>query len=653
MKKCLFFVVMMICALAFSAVYADDLADVQAAGVLNFGTSPYYIPFAYYDDSGEMTGIDVALMQEVARRMGISLKATDIAFDGLIDALEIGQVDVIGGALTKSDERAQRIDFTRIYYNGSALFVSKAGKTAQGSGYESFRNTKLGVEKGTSFEQWIRTNLVTPGIISTRNLYTYSKVSDAIAAMDRGDIDAVLMDQDIYEELYATSGKYASYYSDVTKENYAFGCRKNSTLTAAINGHLTDMMKDGTAQTIANRFFQMDYSSVVNSNARPSQLVAPTAAANSSVVIPTAAPSSCINSMSFVKDVTITDGHQVKPGEKFTKTWRIYNNGTCTWTPYYTFVYVSGDQMSGRNIYIPTSVAPGQTVDISVDMVAPNNSGTYRGYWQMRGANGVNFGATVWCKVRVQGSTPTATPKRDDGQKAVNPTVEYFYPDSYSGVSGSCPTVYWGTKNTNVVYVSVDGSNATTSYNAYGQAVICSSAFNNAGSHTVELLARNVVSDAYSSFTYTISSSGGGDGQQEVYPSVEYFYPDYYSGVTDGCPTVYWGTKNAQKIYITVDGSNAVTSTNAYGQAVVCSPNLSSAGTHTIELLARNAIDDTYSSFGYTTYSSSGSSSSSSSSSDWSSSGSDYDYVYEEDTNYLDDCLFYDEETDTWFSICE
>ena len=145
MKKFLLFVVMMICAFAFTAVYADDLADVQAAGVLNFGTSPYYIPFAYYDESGTMTGIDVALMQEVARRMGVSLKTTDIAFDGLIDSLEIGQVDVIGGALTKNDERAARIDFTRIYYNGDALFVAKSGKTASGSGYEGLRDAKLGV----------------------------------------------------------------------------------------------------------------------------------------------------------------------------------------------------------------------------------------------------------------------------------------------------------------------------------------------------------------------------------------------------------------------------------------------------------------------------------------------------------------------------
>ncbi len=659
MKKFLLFVVMMICAFAFTAVYADDLADVQAAGVLNFGTSPYYIPFAYYDESGEMTGIDVALMQEVARRMGVSLKKTDIAFDGLIDSLEIGQVDVIGGALTKNDERAERIDFTRIYYNGSALFVSKAGKTASASGYEAFRNTKLGVEKGTSFEQWIRTNLVNGGIVSTRNVYTYSKVSDAMSALDRGDVDAVLMDQDIYEDLYAKSGKYTAYYSDVTKENYAFGCRKNSTLTTVINGHLTDMIKDGTAQTIANRFFQTDYSSVVTSVARPSQIATPTASASASVIIPTAAPSTCVNSMSFVKDVTITDGHQVKPGERFTKTWRIYNNGTCTWTPAYSFVYVSGDQMSGRNINIPTNVAPGQTIDISVDMIAPNGNGTYRGYWQMRGSNNVNFGATIWCKIRVQGSAPapTATPRPQDGQKAVYPSVEYFYPDAYSGVTGGCPTVYWGTKNANTVIVTVDGVTANTSYNAYSQAVICSSAFNTPGTHTIQLIARNVVDDTYSSFGYTVYADSKEDGQKDIRPSIDYFYPDYYTGIAGGCPTVYWGTSNADMIYITVDGATATTSSNASGAAVVCSSKLDSAGSHTIELLARNVVDDTYSSFGYTTYTVNPDpvyvNDPVTYSDDSTVYYDDSDTYYDDDTNFVDDCLVYDDETDTWYSICE
>ena len=100
--------------------------------------------------------------------------------------------------------------------------------------------------------------------------------------------------------------------------------------------------------------------------------------------------------MTFAADVTIADGHQVSPGERFRKIWRVYNNGTCTWTAGYSFVYVSGDRMSGNNIAIPSVVSPGQTVDLAVDLIAPTGSGTYKGYWQMQAPNGKNFGETIW-----------------------------------------------------------------------------------------------------------------------------------------------------------------------------------------------------------------------------------------------------------------
>ena len=106
--------------------------------------------------------------------------------------------------------------------------------------------------------------------------------------------------------------------------------------------------------------------------------------------------------MSFAGDVTITDGHQVKPGERFRKTWRVKNTGNTTWTPYYSFVYVSGDRMNGKDINIPSTVYPGQTVELSVDLTAPKDDGTYRGYWQMRTPYGYNFGETIWVKVRVR-----------------------------------------------------------------------------------------------------------------------------------------------------------------------------------------------------------------------------------------------------------
>ena len=96
------------------------------------------------------------------------------------------------------------------------------------------------------------------------------------------------------------------------------------------------------------------------------------------------------------------DGTGMNQGAGFRKTWRVKNTGTCTWTSDYSFVFVSGDQMSGQNIYVPANVAPGQTVDLSVDLIAPNGEGTYRGYWQMRTPYGYNFGETIWVKVRVR-----------------------------------------------------------------------------------------------------------------------------------------------------------------------------------------------------------------------------------------------------------
>ena len=61
--------------------------------------------------------------------------------------------------------------------------------------------------------------------------------------------------------------------------------------------------------------------------------------------------------MAFVKDVTIPDGTQLSAGEVFTKTWRLQNRGTCTWTPDYMLVYTSGDQMGSTTaVRLPGNV---------------------------------------------------------------------------------------------------------------------------------------------------------------------------------------------------------------------------------------------------------------------------------------------------------
>jgi hypothetical protein len=109
-----------------------------------------------------------------------------------------------------------------------------------------------------------------------------------------------------------------------------------------------------------------------------------------------------------VTDVTIPDGTLLDPGESFTKTWRLKNSGTCSWTPSYAVVFGTGDSMSGPVTQALTgNVNPGQTMDISVDLKAPATPGDYTGYWKLRNAAGVTF-ATFYVTIKVSGGGPFA-----------------------------------------------------------------------------------------------------------------------------------------------------------------------------------------------------------------------------------------------------
>jgi len=95
----------------------------------------------------------------------------------------------------------------------------------------------------------------------------------------------------------------------------------------------------------------------------------------------------------FINDITIPDGTLLASGASFVKTWRVMNMGTCIWNPSYRFLFESGSLLGGPSmINLPEYVNPGQTVDISVPMVAPSSNGTYEGLWEIQDASGNNFG---------------------------------------------------------------------------------------------------------------------------------------------------------------------------------------------------------------------------------------------------------------------
>lgn len=115
-------------------------------------------------------------------------------------------------------------------------------------------------------------------------------------------------------------------------------------------------------------------------------------------------------------DITVPDGTEVLPGQVFTKTWHLINTGVCTWTRLYKLIYYSGNDMGAhQESLFGGEVAPGQAVDISIQMTAPMEPGFYQSNWMLMDSDGNLFGmgwnadAPFWVKINVVESlSPTS-----------------------------------------------------------------------------------------------------------------------------------------------------------------------------------------------------------------------------------------------------
>ena len=147
--------------------------------------------------------------------------------------------------------------------------------------------------------------------------------------------------------------------------------------------------------------------------------------------------------MQFVADVTVPDGEAHAPDTQFVKTWRLRNAGTCSWSPSYAVVFVSGNAMGGTaSQNLTDTVVPGSTIDISVNLTAPHELGDYTGYWALRNATSQTFGSFyVQLEVTADGTSGedttlnAANMGRVDASGAIGPAA-HAGADSGTGVQG-------------------------------------------------------------------------------------------------------------------------------------------------------------------------------------------------------------------------
>jgi hypothetical protein len=136
----------------------------------------------------------------------------------------------------------------------------------------------------------------------------------------------------------------------------------------------------------------------------------------------------CSDRATFMTDVTYPDWTSVETGEIFEKVWRLKNTGTCAWTTSYSLIYQGGDlKGTVEQSSLLEEVLPGDEIELSMDLIAPEIQGKAQSYWMLRNAIGETFGIgenaqkPFWAKVSV-GTTPSPTavvswmPQLDPGE---------------------------------------------------------------------------------------------------------------------------------------------------------------------------------------------------------------------------------------------
>lgn len=226
-------------------------ASSGGAKVLRVGTNADFAPFEFQDVSGkEYQGFDMDLIQAIAKEMGYQADIQNINFDGLIPAMESGNLDVIISGMSINDERKQKVDFSEPYYKSGLTIVVKKDNTAINK-FNDLAGKKVAVQIGTTSAKEVRK-------IQGVEVRDFNSSAETFLELRAGGVDAVVNDRPVNDYYIAKSGVNDVRRLDelLTSEDYGIAMsKKNPELEKQINAALKKLHENGEYDKIYQKWF--------------------------------------------------------------------------------------------------------------------------------------------------------------------------------------------------------------------------------------------------------------------------------------------------------------------------------------------------------------------------------------------------------------
>lgn len=222
-----------------------------AAKVLKVGAEATFPPFEFQEEnSKEYVGFDVDIMKAIGKQMGMEVQIVNTGFDGLIPALEGSQIDAIASAMTITDERAKKVNFSKPYYKSGLSIVVKSDNVTINN-FKELEGKRIAVQIGTTGAEAVKK-------IKDAKVREYNSASEAYLELKADGADAVVNDLPVNEYYLAKGGsKDAKLVGEVLNaEEYGIAVAKKDTeLAGKINKALDEIKQNGEYAKIYEQWF--------------------------------------------------------------------------------------------------------------------------------------------------------------------------------------------------------------------------------------------------------------------------------------------------------------------------------------------------------------------------------------------------------------
>lgn len=229
---------------------ARTFDEIKASGKIVVATEGAYPPFNYFQGS-KLTGFEVELAEAMVKKMGLAIEWKALSFDALLAGLRQDRWDMVIASFGITEDRAKAVTFTNPHYCSGGVIVSKDGNIRTP---DMLVGKTVSVQTGSTYMQNVQK---LPGLKEMKN---FPQDTDARAALMNGRVDAWVSDRFVVKNaIESNPGMGLKTGGYLFVEKVATAVKKgNSSLAAAVDKALAEVMADGTYKTLSEKYMKED-----------------------------------------------------------------------------------------------------------------------------------------------------------------------------------------------------------------------------------------------------------------------------------------------------------------------------------------------------------------------------------------------------------